>query len=52
MSRFELMTGFPRGLSQNLGELYLFSFEFLKQLFRCDPELVNKLIQLGLLTSF
>jgi hypothetical protein len=52
MSRFELMTGFPRGLAQNLRELYFFILEVLKQLFRCHPELVNELVQLELLTSF
>jgi hypothetical protein len=52
VSRFEMMTSFPRNLAQNLGELSFLTLEILQQLFRCDPELMDKLVQLGLLTFF
>jgi hypothetical protein len=47
-----MMTSFPRNLAQNLGELSFLILDILQQLFRCDPELMDKLVQLGLLTFF
>jgi len=41
VSRFEMMTSFPRDLAQNLGELSFLTLEILQQLFWCNPELVN-----------
>jgi hypothetical protein len=52
VSRFQVVTSFPRDLAQNLGELLFLILEMLQQLFRRNPELMNELVKLGLLTFF